>query len=56
MTGPELKAARLRLGMTQRQLGAWMGRRAATISLYENGHQDVPLAIERVVDALESGK
>ncbi len=42
MTGDELREIRGRLGMTQRQLGSWIGRTHATMSLYEKGHYPIP--------------
>lgn len=44
-----LRAIRLRLGMTQRELAEVFGQTAANISHYENGKQDLPPVCARAL-------
>jgi transcriptional regulator with XRE-family HTH domain len=56
MTGDELRALRLRLGLTQTQLAAALDVSASTIAKYEAGktsnRQPIPRVVELAVRAL----
>jgi DNA-binding XRE family transcriptional regulator len=52
MTGPDLRAARKRLGFNQTQLGAAIGRSQQTISHFENGAEPIPRVVELAISAL----
>lgn len=53
MRGRDLKAARLRLGLTQEALAKALGMSAVQLSRYENGHMPVPRVVALAVEALE---
>jgi len=53
MTPHELRAARKRLGLTQAELGAAIGRRQASISRLEHGAADVPRVVEMALRGLQ---
>ena len=53
MVGEDLRAARLRLGMTQAELAAWLGVPARQhIGRWERGERDVPAYIAAHVRTL----
>jgi transcriptional regulator with XRE-family HTH domain len=56
MTGPELRAARKRLALTQAQLAAAMNLDIATRQLgyYEAGEKPIPRVVELSMEALEN--
>ena len=53
MTGPELRAARDRLCMTQAELGEAIGRAANSVARYERGERVIPAIVEKLVNALD---
>lgn len=54
MTGPELRAARKRLGMKQIELAHALGMsRNGTICAYEKGRAEIPVVVALAVRALE---
>ena len=53
MTGDQLVEARGRLGMTQVEFGALIGRYHTTIARYEAGVDDIPAHIALLVNLIE---
>ncbi len=56
MTGPELRAARERLGLSKAALARRLGYRREAVSRYEHGHQTIPPVVALAVKALEAEK
>jgi DNA-binding XRE family transcriptional regulator len=54
MRARELKAARTRLGMTQRALAEALGIHWTTVSVYENGQDPIPKMVALALEALET--
>jgi len=52
--GGDLKAARLRLGLTQEALAKALGMSAVQLSRYENGHMRVPRVVALALEALQA--
>ena len=48
MTGRELKALRLRRGMTQEALGAELGVHRVTVNTWERGHRPIPFTYAKL--------
>ncbi len=49
MTGPELRAARHELGLSQEKLAQTLGISVTTINRYERGRMAIPTAIDLAV-------
>ena len=56
MDADELRKARQRLKMTQRQLAAELDMTVATISAYETGHQTIKKTVAMAVELLARQK
>ncbi len=56
MTADEIKAARLRAGMTQLELAVAVGATPASVSRWENGHAKPSLKKERAMTNLFGGQ
>jgi transcriptional regulator with XRE-family HTH domain len=55
VTGPELREERLRRGLTQHAMGAWLGVAENTVSQWERGLRRVPpWAVKRIRETQES--
>ncbi len=52
MTGNELRAARMRMLLTQSDLAALLDVSRPTVSYYETGHARVPRTVELAIEAL----
>jgi transcriptional regulator with XRE-family HTH domain len=52
MTGNELRAARLRMYLTQADLASLLDVSRPTVSYYETGHAKVPRTVELAIEAL----
>ncbi len=53
MTGPELRAARERLGLSKAELARRIGYRREEISRYEHEHRPIPPVVALAVQGLE---
>lgn len=55
MTGPELKAALRRIGMSQREFAQRIAYRQETVSRYVRGHDEIPAVVRVAVEGLLNG-
>ena len=56
MTGVELRALRLELGLTQSELADRLMRSERTILRWENGQTRIPSTVERQLSQLQKGR
>ena len=52
MTSTELSELRARLGLTQEELGKWLGVRKNTVWRWENEHRRIPETVAKLVQYL----
>ena len=56
MTGDEIKALRLRLGMNQLEFAVAVGVQVSTVSTWENSHASISPLAERAIRALAAAR